>query len=241
MKKLAILSAIALSGLIYNSANAQIRVHVGLNLGSPVVVYRPRPVVVEQPVYQETQDVYDDSNDDDYYYLPEVNAYYNVNARSYYYYNGDNWINCAYLPGAYRNYDWRSARRYEIHERRPFMRNDFYRSRYNGREVAEWRHFNNNNRYGGGYARNNHFDRDAYRRNDNHFDNRGGNFNRGNDNHYGNRGQGRYNNQRSQNNDGRYNGQGRSARPSTQNRDNRGGNEHFAGNAMGMSHRPARF
>ncbi|MDB4918928.1 hypothetical protein [Mucilaginibacter sp.] len=243
MKKLAILSAIALSGLIYNTANAQIRIRVGLNFEPRPVIYTRVPVLVQQRVYDQPEQVYDDSNDDDYYYLPDVDAYYNVNAQSYYYYNGDNWITCAYLPGTYRNYSWRSGRRFAIREHRPFIRNDYYRSRYNGREVAEWRHFNNNNHYGGyggGYTRNNHFDRDAYRRNDNHFDNRGGNYNRGN--HYGNSGQGSFD-QSGQNNGGRYDGRGRSARPSTQNWDNRGGNEHFAGNSrpIGMSHRQARY
>ncbi|MCR8560522.1 hypothetical protein KXD93_22905 [Mucilaginibacter sp. BJC16-A38] len=185
MKKLTILSAIALSGLFYNSANAQIRVSVGLHLGLRPVTYVPATEVVEQaPVYDENDQVYDDSNDDDYYYLPDVDAYYNVNAQSYYYYNGDNWITCTYLPGAYRNYDWRSARRFEVHANRPYMRNDFYRSRYNGHEIAEWRNFNRNNHYG----RDEHFNRDAYRGNDNRFDNRDNRFNRdayrGNDNRF---------------------------------------------------------
>jgi len=213
MKKLTILSAIALGGLIYNTADAQIRVSVGLHLGLRPVAYVPAATVVEQaPVYDENDQVYDDSNDDDYYYLPDVNAYYNVNAQSYYYYNGDNWITCAYLPGTYRNYDWRTARRFEVREHRPYIHNDVYRSRYNGREIADWRNFNRGNNYG----RNEHYNRDAYRGNDNHFDNRGHDkFSQPSNHNYDNHGRGNF------------------ALPSNQNkgnhtRDNRGGSEHFA-------------
>jgi len=260
MKKLAILSAIALSGLIYNTASAQIRINFGLHI-RPVYARYHAPVVVEEPVYQEPVQVYDDSNDDDYYYLPEVDAYYNVNAGCYYYNNGDNWVSAAYLPGAYRNYDWRSARRYEVREHRPFTRADFYRSRFNGRQVAEFRNYRHDYDSRGSYDRNHGY----YNRggNDHHEgysrDNNG--YNRGNDNHYGNRGQGGYNQpsypgrnqnnenhgqggygQPNQNNGGHQWGQGHSAQPSQNNGGGRGrgGDEHFAQN-MGMAHRMGRY
>lgn len=257
MKRLAILSAIALSGLLYNTANAQIRVSVGLHLGIRPVTYVPATEVVEQaPIYDENDQVYDDSNDDDYYYLPDVDAYYNVNAQSYYYYNGDNWITCAYLPGPYRNFDWRTARRFEVREHRPYMRNDFYRSRFNGREMAVWRNFNRGNNYG----RNEYYNRDAYMRNDNHFDNRDNRFNRpeaqrGDYSRFDNRGQDRFSQPLNRDNGGfnqpnqnRGNDRGQNERPvpqnsGNQNRDNRGGNEHFAQNnrPMFVDHRPGRF
>jgi hypothetical protein len=153
MKKLAILSAIALSGLIYSSANAQVGVHVGFSFGTRPV-YRNAPVVVEEsPV------VYGD--DDDYYYLPDVGAYYNVEERRYYYLDadGDRWIASAYLPGQYRGYDWRGFRRYEVRAQRPYMQDNIYRVRYQGHEPGEW-------------AR--HYDNRAYNyRNYQRFDNRG--------------------------------------------------------------------
>jgi hypothetical protein len=260
MKKLAILSAIALSGLIYNTADAQLRIHLGLNFGVRPVVYQQAPVVVqEQPVYDDQPVVYNDSNDDDYYYLPDVNAYYDVNQECYYYNDGDNWISAVYLPGSYRNYDWRSGRRYEIRGNRPYMHNDVYMSRYNGREIAEWRHFNHDNRYGGGYRNDDHFNRDAYRGNDNHFNNRFGfgrpDVNRDNHDHFDNRGNNNrnWNNNQDQNRgndnhnrDNRGFGQPSNQNNGGQNRDNRGGggNEHFAqNNPQGgfAGHRMARF
>ena len=123
MKKLIIISAIALSGLVYNTADAQVGIRVGFHFG-PRRVYAA-PVAVEQvPVYN--------NNDDDYYYLPDVDAYYSVNEQCYYYFDGDSWISAAYLPGEYRDYDWRSARRFEVREACPYLRDDVYSTRYNG-------------------------------------------------------------------------------------------------------------
>src|ERR1700743_468871 len=100
MNKLAILSAIAISGLFIKTADAQVRLHVGFNMGPVRVVYTQRPVVVQEPVYQEPapDQAYDDSYDDDYYYLPDVDAYYDVTAGCYYYNNGYDWVSTAYLP-----------------------------------------------------------------------------------------------------------------------------------------------
>src|SRR4051812_35738606 len=92
MKKLFIVSAIAMSGLIANKANAQLSIHVGFNVPAHrVYVPSPPPVVVEeQPVYNDDVNYNDDS--DDYYYLPEVEAYYSIPNHCYYYNNGRNWV-----------------------------------------------------------------------------------------------------------------------------------------------------
>ncbi|HWZ13746.1 MAG TPA: hypothetical protein VNW95_00810 [Mucilaginibacter sp.] len=135
MKKLLIISAIAISGLVCKTADAQVGVHVGLNFGTPV--YPRHRVVVEEPVYTEPAPVvYNDYND--YYYLPDVDAYYSVGRQCYYYNNGYNWVATAYLPGVYRDYDWRSMRRYEVRAPRPYLHDDIYRTRYSGHEMREW-------------------------------------------------------------------------------------------------------
>ena len=151
MKKLAILSAIALSGLVYSSADAQVRVHLGLNFGDPV--YAPAPVMVER-----TPVVYND-----YYYLPDVGAYYSVYEHRYYYPDGGTWVSAAWLPG-YRDYDWRSFRRYEIRGARPYMHDEIYRTRYNGHVAREW---------GGGGRFEGNFRHEGFRDRDQHFENRG--------------------------------------------------------------------
>jgi hypothetical protein len=166
MKKLTILSAIAMSGLIYSTANAQIGIRVGLRLATPRV-----GVVVEQaPVYEQPAQVNYDG-DDDYYYLPDVDAYYSVNEQCYYYFDGDSWISAAYLPGAYRDYDWRTARRYEVRAPRPYMHDDIYRSRYNGHAEGVFAR-GNDDRTQGGYSNN----QERYNAPAQRFDNREQNY-----------------------------------------------------------------
>jgi len=44
-------------------------------------------------------------NDVRYYYLPDVEAYYDVQTSMFIYMSGNNWIRRSYLPSRYRNYD----------------------------------------------------------------------------------------------------------------------------------------
>jgi hypothetical protein len=191
MKKIALISAIAISSLLYNTANAQIRIRLGLNF-APRPVYVPARVVVQdQPVAYTEPTNYD--GDEDYYYLPDVDSYYSVTDQCYYYNDGGNWVSAAYLPGAYHDYDWRSARRFEVRAARPFMHNDYYRTRYN--DVAFNGHWDRG--YNPGYATADHFDRDraanngnwngnnrqSYQNSNQRFDNRGHNDQRVEQNH----------------------------------------------------------
>ena len=159
-----------MSGLFYNAANAQIRLHVGINL-SPRRVYVPERVVVAEqaPVVYSEPVNYD--GDEDYYYLPDVDAYYSVNDECYYYNDGERWVNAAYLPGAYRDFDWRYARRYEVRAPRPYLHAEYYRNHYNGVAFnGRW----NQREYGRGYGDAYHYDGRvvASRYNDHRFENR---------------------------------------------------------------------
>lgn len=231
MKKLMILSAMAVSGLMVQSAKAQIGIHINLHLGGSPVYEAPEPEYADQ-----------------YYYLPDVEAYYSVRENCYYYNNGYNWVSAAYLPGAYRNYDWHYARRIEIREPRPYLRSEAYRSRYGGFEHRNWNyrdeHDNrmyadrDHNHYGDqyrghedrGYARpqEQHNDRGNYGRmqepqHDDRY-NRGQqaqpqqNDNRGNG--WNNRGQQQAQPQQNDNRGNGWNGRGQQAQP--QQNDNRG-------------------
>lgn len=171
MKRSVILSAILFGSLVYSSAQAQVSVHIGFNIPARRV-YVPAPP--PQPVMVYDNDEFDDS--DDYYYLPEVEAYYSIPRHCYYYQDGGRWISAAYLPGAYRNYDWRGAQRYEIRGRRPYMHHDQYRTRWGGnynRNDWNWNRRDNNYAGRGFDNRNNDWRRDNNRNND---------WNRGNNN-----------------------------------------------------------
>ncbi len=208
MKKLVLLSAIAISGLFYNTANAQIRIHLGINLFPHHIYVRPAVVDVQPaPVVYADNAPADYNSDDDYYYLPDVNAYYNIAQQCYYYNDGDNWISAAYLPGEYRNYDWMHARRFEVRSPRPYLHNDLYMNRYHGVNY-QWAH--RDDHFQGGYA--NHFNGG-----DQHFDNRGGYAQ-----HFDNRNQNNYN--QNQNRDNRGNNGGQQYNQD-QNRGNRGGDQ----------------
>ena len=190
MKKIAIISAIAISGLLLNNkADAQIRIHLGLNFAPrPVVYTAPARVVVDQSADYCEPTNYD--GDEDYYYLPEVDAYYSIPDQCYYYNDGGAWVSATYLPGAYRDYDWRSARRYEVRAPRPFMHDTYYRTRYNG--VAFNGHWDRG--YDRGYVNSYRVDHGQFRGNDNRFANR-------NQGGYGNR---QFDHNRGQNFDNRY-------------------------------------
>jgi len=147
-----------MSGLFYNTANAQIRVGVGFHFRAPRIYVPQRVAVAEQAqvVYNEPIN-YD--GDEDYYYLPDVDAYYSVTGQCYFYNDGGNWVSSAYLPGAYHDYDWRSVRHYEVRATRPFMHNDYYRNRYNGVAFnGQWNRGENHS-----YATNYRMNHDQYR------------------------------------------------------------------------------
>jgi hypothetical protein len=192
MKKLILMSALVMGGLGIKTADAQLGIHVNLRFGTPV--YAPAPVVVNEPVY------------DDYYYLPEVQAYYSVGENSYYYQDGDNWVSAAYLPGRYRNFDWRTAQRYEIHANRPYMHDDVYRSRFGG-------NMNRGNVYAqGGFNNRERFDNNrAQHQYDNRKDDNRGGYDRRDDRNQNNynqnpgRTQGGYNQPSQGQNQGGYN------------------------------------
>lgn len=73
--------------LFLRSISAKAQVSVSVNIGTPPMW---------GPVgYTEVR----------YYYLPAVEAYYDVESSMFIYYNGGVWVHRTYLPGRYRNYD----------------------------------------------------------------------------------------------------------------------------------------
>jgi hypothetical protein len=85
MKKMIICTVLFLSAVAFNDARAQVRVNI--NIGS-------------QPSWGPVGYDYVD-----YYYLPDIEAYYYVPTRKYVYLSGGNWIFSHSLPAAHRNYD----------------------------------------------------------------------------------------------------------------------------------------
>ena len=102
--------ALLVSGFMYNDARAQ--VSVGINIGL-------------QPVWGPVG--YDRA---DYYYFPDIDAYYDVPEHRYVYLEGGNWVFGAQLPPRYGNFDVYHSYKVVVNEPKPYMHADVYREKY---------------------------------------------------------------------------------------------------------------
>jgi hypothetical protein len=112
MKKLIIAIAFAGSALSINVAEAQVRVN--LNISS-------------QPIWGPVG--YDNVQN---YYLPDIDAYYDVNAQLFYYNSGGRWISARELPPSYPNFDLYRSYKVVINRPHPWMNATSYRRQYAG-------------------------------------------------------------------------------------------------------------
>ena len=79
---------IAILGLFLMAASAtQAQVSVNINIGSPPAW---------GPVGYTNME---------YYYLPDIQSYYDVRASQFIYFGGNRWVRSSRLPNRYRNYD----------------------------------------------------------------------------------------------------------------------------------------
>lgn len=163
MKKL-LLSAMVLCGILFisNETKAQVRIGVNVNIG--------RPSWGVPGNYA-----------GDYYYMPEIDTYYDIPHRQFVYFQGNNWVFAPELPYMYRGYDLNRGYKVVINEPRPYLHHNVYRTRYNS-------YYNNYNRPNVVIRNNGRFDNDRNnngrddrfeRRDDHHDRGRGHNNGRG--------------------------------------------------------------
>ena len=112
MKRFIFTAAILMSCLTFKLANAQVHVSVGINIGA-------------QPEWGPVG--YDHV---DYYYIPDVDAYYDVPAHQYVYFHNNAWVHAAYLPGPYRNYDMYHGYKVVVNQPNPWMHHADFHARY---------------------------------------------------------------------------------------------------------------
>ncbi|GGH12789.1 hypothetical protein [Mucilaginibacter phyllosphaerae] len=110
MKKITITAAIFLSCIAYKSADAQ--VSLSINIGS-------------QPAWGPVG--YDRA---DYYYMPDIDTYYDVPAHRYVYLENNAWVRRASLPPRYSNYNLYNGYKVVVNEPRPWTRATVYRTKY---------------------------------------------------------------------------------------------------------------
>nr|WP_294945427.1 hypothetical protein [uncultured Mucilaginibacter sp.] len=110
MKKIVLTTAIFFSALSFQAAKAQIS--FSINIGS-------------QPEWGPVG--YDHA---DYYYMPDIDAYYDVPAHQYVYLENNSWVRRASLPARYSNYNVYNGYKVVVNDRTPWMRNSIYRAKY---------------------------------------------------------------------------------------------------------------
>lgn len=112
MKKIILTTAIFLSAVSFQAAKAQ--VSFSINIGS-------------QPEWGPVG--YDHA---DYYYMPDIDTYYDIPAHQYVYYENNNWVHRPSLPARYNNYNVYNGYKVVVNDRNPWTRNDVYRAKYSG-------------------------------------------------------------------------------------------------------------
>ena len=103
MKKIILCTAIFLSVAVINNSSAQIRVSVNVNIGS-------------QPNWGPVGYDYVE-----YYYLPDIEAYYYVPTRQFIYLSGGNWVFTYSLPARYGTYDLYSGYKVVINQPKAYL------------------------------------------------------------------------------------------------------------------------
>lgn len=123
-----------------------------------------------------------------YYYLPDVQAYYDVRASLFVYFGDGSWIRSRYLPRQYRNYDLYNGYKIVLnryHGNRPYAHYKNHRQHYSSnysnhrqRTIGQRhddRRYSNNRRYAGNHQNANNYKKQDNRRkydNNNHHDNK---------------------------------------------------------------------
>jgi len=112
MKKILLATALLAGSLVHNSAQAQVRVNVSVNIGS-------------QPTWGPVG--YDYVQ---YYYLPDIDAYYYVPSHQFVYLNAGRWVFAASLPARYHGYNLYSGYKVVVNEPRPYLHPEVCRVKY---------------------------------------------------------------------------------------------------------------
>lgn len=112
-------------GLLFFSVHkTQAQVSVDVNIGTPNVnVHIGTPPVWGPVGYDEAE----------YYYLPDIQVYYDIRATQYIYYGNGKWIRSRYLPSYCRGYDLYHGYKVvltDYHGRTPYAYYDTHKVRY---------------------------------------------------------------------------------------------------------------
>lgn len=65
-----------------------------------------------------------------FYYIPEIDVYYNVASHKYTYFHGNRWVTKSKLPGRYRNVNLYNTYKVVINDRDPWRQHSHHRNSY---------------------------------------------------------------------------------------------------------------
>jgi hypothetical protein len=105
---LVLITAVFMSSI----ADAQVRINLNFNID-------------RQPVWGPTG--YDHV---EYYYLPDIEVYYNVPQHRFIYYERGRWISRSSLPPRYRGHDLYNSYKVVVNERTPYRNHNKYKQQY---------------------------------------------------------------------------------------------------------------
>jgi hypothetical protein len=114
MKKVILGLTLIVSLAIAHTASSQVRLNVNVNIGS-------------QPQWGPAGYDYVE-----YYYLPDIQAYYYVPRHQFVYLSGGTWIFSSSLPPRYRGYDLYSGYKVVINQPRAYQYYSTHRVKYSG-------------------------------------------------------------------------------------------------------------
>ena len=169
MKKLLLATMVVTAFFFNTETKAQVSVHLNVNLGG-------RPNWGLPGNYS-----------GNYYYLPEIDSYYDIPRRQFIYSDGVGWVYASELPYQFRDYDLFNGFKVVINEPMPYLHCQVYRERYNRYYNTYQRpvifangypNYPNNrypiNRYDNNRYENNRYNNDQFNRGreNQHFDNK---------------------------------------------------------------------
>jgi hypothetical protein len=66
----------------------------------------------------------------EYYYLPDIDAYYNVPQHMFYTNERGRWTGRSHLPSRYHDFDFYNSYKVVVNERQPYLHDEKYRDQY---------------------------------------------------------------------------------------------------------------
>ncbi len=66
----------------------------------------------------------------EYYYLPDIDAYYDVPKKQFVYFSGNRWLFAPGPPPQYRNFDLHRSYKVVINEPKPYLKHKVYHAKY---------------------------------------------------------------------------------------------------------------